>query len=638
MDLIYINEHPEEYAQKLKDDELQKLVRDLNDKYHNDGNSGISDNSFDALVHCLKKRVKESYKLIGALPRERRRSTLPYLAPSLNKVKVGTELTNFLFTEDDIVWSVKLDGVTGIVVYENGIASKVFLRGNGKVGADISYVLEHIEFPQSLDHENIVVRGEFVMDKKVWSKKYSSDPRAGNFTTSRNFICGKLNSCTATSVLKDIKFIAFDIVFIEDEHIPPPSECFEILEDIGFEVVTHESGYFVTADIVKVYSEQRKLCPYPIDGVVLALDDWRKIPNELENPSTAIAFKMQLDEQLKETEVTEIDWRVSRHGVLVPVVSFKPVYIEGRRLTKATGHNARRCIQTWKICQGTKIRVTLSGCIIPKIVEILKTGTILLEPAVKPAWKWSGCDIILEDIENNPDVKMKRLEHFFKSLNVIGIREGTLKNMNKSGLLTLQDILRADEKRLLQVFRIGAKTAPKYRKEITTKIPVAKLYRLMYGSNCFPKGMGKTFLRQITVEIPTFLTETEANLRRELLALHGIGKIRAQKFIEGLIKFKVFMIDFPTVVENNRKYFSDLAKKGYNKKINGKTFVFTTLDDDDLEDYICDHKGTLGKAVTRRTTAVITGNPLELTQKTKDAHELGIKVYTVSEFNKAYIM
>tara|TARA_R110001632_G_scaffold90880_1_gene195014 strand:+ start:658 stop:2688 length:2031 start_codon:yes stop_codon:yes gene_type:complete len=666
--LKYINEKPEEFAERLLDDDLRDVIKELSEKYYNKGISGVCDNSFDALVYYYKKRMKKKNVTnissdIGAIPEKKYRKPLPFHTPSLNKIKVGFELTNILefnsvneTHDSEIVWSVKLDGVSGIIEYENRRPKNVFLRGNGKIGSDISHVIDHIDFPvldENCPYPNMVVRGEFVLDKDTWESKYCSDHSDQNgknqsFTTSRNFVCGKLNSHTVTSALEDIFFIAFDIMYLNSEKgksLPCMSETFDILIENDFEVpdygVVNQSDSekkLYTSDIVQLYSKNREDCPYPIDGIVLAKNVKRFIAEKLENPSHTIAFKMQLEEQIKETEVTGIEWNISRYGILVPVVCFKPVYIEGRKVQKAHGHNARRVINTWMITKGMKINVTLSGCIIPKIVKVFhKSETLttsddvnrddIIKPPKIPNWKWVGCDIILCDVENNETVKLKRIEHFFESINIPSIRMGTIKHMKTAGLNSISSIVNADKKALMKVYRVGDKTADKFLKSFKEKLPYTKLYRMLYASNCFARGTGKTLMRTVVLNFPSFLTDSDRILKANLMSLSGIGPKKSQNFIDGLTKFKAFMKNFPDIMKNNEHIH--LEK---NKKIDGKEFVFTTVSDDDLEDYILDNGGRLGKIVTKKTRIVVTGNPLDFTQKTRDAIELGIKVVTISEF------
>jgi NAD-dependent DNA ligase len=658
---------PEEFANSVSIEDLKRLVNFFNDLYHNEGNSGIPDETFDALVWVLKKRSPKGNGNsfgIGSAPRERCRDQLPLFVPSLNKIKIGRSLVDFLKSgkTNKISASVKLDGVSGIIEYQDGIPANVYLRGNGVAGSNISHVLDFIDVPQIRAYGNIIVRGEFVMKREVWQKKYSTDPRCGNYATSRNFVCGKLNAGTSSSVLQDIDFVAYDIMHIspesekqdipngnwEDEEaekktkytgddLPPHSESLEILENEGFNIVTHKlSSNFLVTDIISWYTDQREYCPYPIDGVVLVIDEPRKVPNELENPQNAVAFKMDMEEQMRITKVVAVHWQASCYGLLIPVIEYKPVFIEGRRLRRATGLNAKRCINEWKIAPGCSVRVTASGGVIPRIVEVLEDafsiGETPLEPPKERGWKWEGCNIVLLDPDNDPEVKLKRLVKFFTVVGIPGIREGMLTRMISGGLDNLQDILNATKARFQQIPGIGPKLSEKYRTGIDEIIPKAKLYRLMYASGCFPRGMGKGTLRLIAINIPTFLIEPDHILFPRLRSIYGIGPKKTEQFMVGLAKFRIFVKNFPTVLENNKAYFEDLAKHGFNPNISGKKFVFTNVKDDDLEDMIYDHQGMLEKAVSPETSLVVTGNPLEITTKIKDAQKLGIRVYTIIEF------
>ena len=634
-----IIDDPEAFAALLDVDQLEKLITQLNDLYHNEGITYIPDQTFDALVWCLKKRKpKDVENPVGAIPRERFRDELPMFAPSLDKIKIGKGLVGFLSYGLPISATEKLDGVSGIIEYQDGIPINVYLRGNGKTGSNISHVLDYIDIPQLRNHDNMIVRGEFVMKKEVWNDKYSSDPRSKSFTTSRNFVCGKLNSGTGNIALQDIDFVAYDVMHIgQGDHLPKHSECLTILEDEGFKIVGRKEGKkFLTTDIVQWYYNQRQHSEYPIDGIVLNHDVERTAPSELKNPSDAVAFKTDLEEQMRITEVVAVDWRPSAYGFMIPVVQYKPVFIEGRRFTKATATNARRCVNEWKIGPGSVVKVTASGGVIPRIVEVLEESKEPYLPPKTPEWKWEGCNIVLCDIEGNPIVKLKRLVKFFETTGIPGIRAGMLTRMIEGGLENLQDILHASAQRLMQCKGIGPKLSAKYRHGIETLLPKTKLYRLMYASGCFPRGMGKGTLRMVITHIPNFLTEERLRLHDRVKSLYGIGPVKTKQFLEGLEKFKRFIEDFPTVVENNRAYFEELHRKGFNPKINGKKFVFTNLENPDLEDYIYDHRGSLEKAITEETCAVITGNPLELSTKTKDAQKMKIKVYTVLEFKQEF--
>ena len=167
-ELKSLSKNPDRFAQKLSAVELRSIIYTASDLYHNGDENGsrMSDYSYDTLCFYLEKKDKAKRKRterIGAEPREKNRCQLPFYMPSLNKVKLDRGLFEFLSRSRRFSWSLKLDGVSGMVVYEDGKVSNVFLRGNGITGGDITFVRDHIDFPELNTISDMVVRGEFVI-------------------------------------------------------------------------------------------------------------------------------------------------------------------------------------------------------------------------------------------------------------------------------------------------------------------------------------------------------------------------------------------------------------------------------------------------------------------------------------------
>ena len=108
----------------------------------------------------------------------------------------------------------KLDGVSGMLMYKDGKYS-LFTRGDGIVGADISYLIKHIPSIPKLKN-NIVVRGELIMEKKVFESKYKQDTikkvAKKTYKHSRNMIAGMVGSKTINEGVVDIKFVVYEII------------------------------------------------------------------------------------------------------------------------------------------------------------------------------------------------------------------------------------------------------------------------------------------------------------------------------------------------------------------------------------------------------------------------------------------
>ena len=629
-----LNKNPDRIAKKFSAKELEALIQVANDIYYNNV-SELKDYAYDTLVYYLNKKYKVKDKRlnqIGAIPREKIRTKLPFYMPSLNKVKVNDLPKHLDFS--DVVWSLKLDGVSGMVVYKDGEVDKVFLRGNGDIGGDISYVKSQIKFPTITQNQykNIVVRGEFIISKEDF-KQYSSSS-----SNPRNFVSGALNS-VYDSDLSNISFVTFDIVSNGMKELPKPSKSFQILESLSFNVVKHgKIENPLSYQIVHLYRTEYNDHSYNIDGVVLAQNRNRNVPDTLTNPTDTVAFKMNLEEQIRDSKILNISWQISRHGRIVPVAEFEPVFIEGVRIHRATAHNAYTCVKKWKLGEGVSIKVTRSGGVIPQIVDVTvdENVTPILPDQTYP-WKWQGRDIVLVDPEACEEVHIKRQIYFFQTLSIPGIREGMIRRMWENELDNLQDIIRADEKKFKGVRGIGAKKSQKFVVDIKEGISKARLYRLMMASCCFKKEMGKTFMRTISTEIPDVICiDDMEELGKKLIKIKGIGAKRSETFLSGLDKFKNFIVDFKEIYNNNLEHIKIIQQQGYNKKVQEKKFVFTNLDDDLLEDYIIDHKGDVGKTVNKNTDAVICGNLLSLTTKMEKAIELGVDIYTKEEFIQRY--
>ena len=113
---------------------------------------------------------------------------------------------------------------------------KLYTRGDGKVGQDITHLLKVLKLPDIKENgivigsgnNDLLVRGEFIIPKRVFEEKYKSQ-----FANPRNLVSGIVNSKTLDEKTRDLHFVAYEV-------ISPPmkvSEQMDILKECGFEVV-----------------------------------------------------------------------------------------------------------------------------------------------------------------------------------------------------------------------------------------------------------------------------------------------------------------------------------------------------------------------------------------------------------------
>jgi len=672
-DADLINRDPDRYiSTHIKStDQLKKLVKLASYLYYNYEGGGITDNSYDALEWHLMKRLKLKqmvYEKIGAPVVEKIRVKLPYIMPSLSKVKPGTiALYNFLDSEQEprttsYVWSHKLDGVSGMVVYTQNGLKAIYTRGTGVIGGDVTYLKDYLDFPDI--QQDIVVRGEFVLSKEIWEMKYNTvqegkpwqSSQLQMYANARSFISSKINSAHILPELKDIHFVAYNIVHMPGLKIPKPSKALKILFAKGFEVVKYKKvpseglkhSSLSTFYLMHIYREERSTSQYFIDGLVVSKNVERETVSELTDPRFSVAFKMILEEQVRSTKIINIDWNISRYGKYIPVAIYESVYISGIRLHRASAHNAAH-IRDWNMGVGTEVKIVRSGDVIPVIKDVEVNHDIepIFPDYSRGKWHWERSDLVLNKIDSNREVQIKRMVHFFTVLEVPRLREKTLEKFWESGYHHPEDIVRASVEDMKKIKGLGIKSSADIKNNINKSLSSVPPDRFLVASTTLKSGIGRKLIKTLFHYIPNIISLSSDEINAELSKrkIPGFGKKRVENVAQNFPKFKDYLFSFAKtqVEESIRKYRLNLERlemEGYNDMIKGKTFVLTSFfgkTNYNLEDYIYDNQGDFSTTVTSNTEAVIVGNISEITNKMEQAWNLGIPVYDMEEFKKYYM-
>src|SRR5690606_25275881 len=91
--------------------------------------------------------------------------------------------------DSDIVISDKLDGVSTMLVYNNGAFSIAYSRGDGINGADITRHVKHVNgLVENVSSDYLVIRCELEMKNDVFNEKY-----ADKYKNPRNMVAGAFN-------------------------------------------------------------------------------------------------------------------------------------------------------------------------------------------------------------------------------------------------------------------------------------------------------------------------------------------------------------------------------------------------------------------------------------------------------------
>lgn len=336
----------------------------------------------------------------------------------------------------------KLDGVSCLMTYKYG-KIKLYTRGDGVIGADISGLAQYFDtIPKNLTEE-INVRGELIIPREVFKKKW-----AGKYANPRNLVAGRVGAKTVKKGIRDIKFIAYEIV--GKGTMTPPSQQFSHLQKLGFTVVRHERVKAISLDLLaKTFVEWKKTSPYEIDGVIIQ-PDRPYTRNKSGNPSYAFAFKMRVGDNLVDAKVVKVLWGLSKRSLLKPRVQFEPVQLMGSTVTYASGKHAKFIFKN-KIGPGAIVKLTKAGETIPDIIGIVKSAHKPDLPKPPCVWKWNETKVDIIGIKNCGELCIKLILGFLQKLRFKGFGPKRVQRLYGGGLNSILRILTATSEQFREI-------------------------------------------------------------------------------------------------------------------------------------------------------------------------------------------
>lgn len=169
-----------------------------------------------------------------------------------------------------------------------------------------------------------------------------------------------------------------------------------------------------------------------------------------------------------------------------------------------------------------------------KLLKILKiydpTNRIFDNPVVSKNKKDK------EPNNNIDNEKLKELVHFFDCLDIKGLGHGTIKQIFEAGYTDVKSITTMSEKDFIRIQ--GYKKIELYKSIKQSMNGMMKCSKLMMASNCFG-GIGKHKLKIILTsydDLNSYVPTID-----ELIAIEGIKTVTANKFLEGLKKYRAFL-------------------------------------------------------------------------------------------------
>ncbi len=649
-----------EQLERMK--ELAEQLKEASKAYYQEDREIMSNLMYDRLYEELEGLEKETgivlagsptvsvgYEAVDELPKERHET--PML--SLDKTKETEALAEFA-GEHEVLLSWKLDGLTVVLTYENGVLAKAVTRGNGEIGEVITNnarVFRNV--PLSIPHRGeVILRGEAVIRYSDFEKINAEiADEAAKYKNPRNLCSGSVRQLNNEITAKrNVYFYAFALVRAEGADFDNSREKqFLWLKSQGFDVVEYRkvTGAQI-GEAVQQFSQAVTANDFPSDGLVCVYDDiayGQSLGRTAKFPRDSVAFKWQ--DELRETRLREIEWSPSRTGLINPVAVFEPVELEGTTVSRASVHNVS-ILKSLKLGIGDTITVYKANMIIPQIAENL-TGSGNVEiPDTCPVCGGSTRIQKVNDVESlyctNPDCQAKKLKAFTlfvsrDAMNIDGLSEMTLEKFIASGFVReYADLFHLDRYReeIVQIEGFGERSYQKLADSLE-RARHTTLPRVVYSLGI--PNIGLANARALCREYDYDLSRLRAAGAEELSAVPGVGSVIGAGVEE-------YFAD-----QEHNRWLDDLLKEldlqveevdESVRKLDGKTFVITGslqnfANRSELKNLIESRGGKVTGSVTSKTSFLINNDTMSASSKNKKAKELGVEILSEQDFLDRFI-
>jgi len=537
----------------------------------------------------------------------------------------------------------KIDGVACSLTYgKDGRLILGATRGNGVIGENVTDNIRHVAaVPQSVPEEMISgdvmeVRGEMYMSHSTFSRFKD------RFSNPRNLTSGALHQKVPSKTGEyGLDFYAYDARGVESVSL---RAMFDMLTATGFSVPetrtldhhpdseTREEGIQA---LVEGYVEARDHFPCFIDGVVLRLDDldlFTRLGSTIHHPRGAMAYKFTAEAGT--TTLLDIEWAISRHGIITPVGLIEPITLAGASLSRASLHNLG-ILETMDLRRGATIRVIRAGDVIPKIEAVIEPGN---EPFLPPAQcpSCSGPTVREDDFLHCrnpacPGQRVHTLAHFARTVEFEGFGPKIVESLVQTGRLsTPADFYTLDMVDLQKVDRMGIKSARNLVAAVKAKRRL-NLDRFLLALNI--QGLGVHASRTLARQFHSLEGVLGAS-EEDLTGVHTFGAVTAALVIEGLEASRDIIEGLNEHVEVI--HFTESADLPYRDR----SFVFTgkmrVLKRDEAKRSVLELGGHTPSTVSRNLDFLVVGDegsPLlgdgRKSKKQKTAEELNTEGATI---------
>ena len=658
---------------KNKIEKLREELRYHEHKYHVLDNPEISDAEYDEMMNELKK-LEEKYpefkspdsptqrvggETLDEFEKVEHKSEMLSLGNAFN----GQELRDFAnriykkanIEKDDVDFIVehKIDGLSAILSYEDGIFNLGATRGNGRIGEDVTKNLKTIgSIPLKLKEKvDLEIRGEVFIKKKDFEKlnerRLEEDKEA--FANPRNAAAGSIRQLDPSiAASRPLSFLPYTLISYEELGISSHLEALNYIKKLGFKNNWYKKAEDIdeVIEICNEWVDKRDKIDHEIDGMVVKVNNFalrEKLGSTSKSPRWAIAFKFPA--QKKTTTVKDIKISVGRTGALTPTAILDPVEVDGSTVSRATLHNEDE-LKRKDVRIGDKVLIQKAGDIIPEVIKVIKDKRDGSEKVFEMPEKCPVCDSEAVREEGKavlrctniacPAQRRESILHFVSrdAMNIDGIGESFVDQLLENDLVEdYADLYFLKKEDLLPLERIAEKSA----NNILTAISESKdrsFNRLLYALGI--RYVGQRTARLIADKYHSISSLARAN-EEDLININEIGPAIAESIVHFFSE------------EHNKKVIEKLKKAGVKLQkekstkesdfLADKRFVFTGglsgYTRAEASEKVRNAGGRVTSSVSSQTDYVVVGdNP---GSKLDKAQELGIEILAEEGFTNLFV-
>lgn len=508
--------------------EIEQLTRDLvryQDAYYKEGKPLVSDLEYDKAWDRLLLLERENPELaLPDSPTKRVGSDLTNDFPefehsipvlSLDKAYSKEEVLSFFSKSiqkdgDGLSFAAeeKIDGISIVLYYEDGILVRAVTRGNGEVGNDVTPNIMTIPtVPLSLPEPvDIAVRGEVYLSKREFERiNREVEDEKDKAANPRNLAAGTVRRQKSSEaaripldifcyegfwndkseepkdhlhILSKLKSLGFrtdpELAFFDQNR----SKAEEKLRQAGLDGVGY--GFDELEDYLRKKSETRESLAYEIDGLVFKineLDTREKFGYTEHHPRWAIAYKFESPQAF--AILKDVTCQIGRTGRVTPVAEISDTALSGSTIRRATLHN-QEYIDQLELAIGDTVSITKRGDVIPAVEEVVEKNslgnTTFKMPSLCPI---CGAELVKDGAHlfcpnyDCPEQVKGRISYFAgrDQMDIESLGPKTVEILYKEGLLkSVEDIYSADYDKMIGKPGFGVKTVENLKKGVLESI------------------------------------------------------------------------------------------------------------------------------------------------------------------------